>query len=517
MIQSRRLFFPALILLLVDRLVILIQFGFKYTGNDDSLFWIAAKDYAQGIFHEPFIYGQDYGYMLESFLAVPGVWFGIKPEYVFPIVTSLLAIAPFITFASWFRRNEKHAGALVMLLIPVLLSPAYAIETTITRGFVIGTGALALWPVFARLKSIRVKWFLQGFILLAAILLNPNSILAVFPVFIFSAAANVKNMRFWIFHLAGAIPVFTANYFAQHFYVTHPQNILHKLPDDSLEFHWNNFTKAVSQLHLHLDGLCPLWWKNGTPILLLFLIPLFYFVLKKQSAHFLALAITILLFFFSLGLNKIHDGSVSVFFSWSRMFLALPLTLAFFLALAIPEKISPRFLVLLEAGGIGFIILKGISLPDIAEFQSANRFKLLSPVEELPVHRVKTDAGKLYAYAKNANADLVVALEYDGYSMQQLWFNAGSVWYEDFPSTLIPAYERRTWRLQEEDTIVQKTILFLGGNEGWWEERMKENNRIKMLDHFSDTGFSPKMYLLEENDVALIPLLKEWGYAVRKH
>ena len=53
--------FPAILfLLLVDRFGLLWRFGFPFTDNDQVLFWMVTLDYAHGIFHEPFLYCQNY-------------------------------------------------------------------------------------------------------------------------------------------------------------------------------------------------------------------------------------------------------------------------------------------------------------------------------------------------------------------------------------------------------------------------------------------------------------------------
>ena len=57
--------------IILYKLYILEKFGFKYTDSDQSIMWLGAKDYSNGIFHEPRFYGQDYNTMLESLFSVP--------------------------------------------------------------------------------------------------------------------------------------------------------------------------------------------------------------------------------------------------------------------------------------------------------------------------------------------------------------------------------------------------------------------------------------------------------------
>src|SRR5690554_1879051 len=68
------------ILVFVNRFLILKLFNLEYVGSDDLIFWQAAVDYAQGIFHEPFFYGQDYNFALEAILAAPLINWGVPVD-----------------------------------------------------------------------------------------------------------------------------------------------------------------------------------------------------------------------------------------------------------------------------------------------------------------------------------------------------------------------------------------------------------------------------------------------------
>src|SRR5580658_11307929 len=131
------IFWAILLLLLGDRLLLLVRFGFQYTDNDQVVFWMGARDYAHGVFHEPCLYGQNYNYMLESFLAAPFFRLGIPCWYLLPVVTSALALAPFLALAFCFLKRDLLA-ACVFLALPILLPPQFGMLTTMSRGFVTG-------------------------------------------------------------------------------------------------------------------------------------------------------------------------------------------------------------------------------------------------------------------------------------------------------------------------------------------------------------------------------------------
>ena len=82
---SKAAFWVVVLLSVLDRCH-LLSITMGYASDDLTVVWMAARDYAQGIFHEPFFYGQDYGVMLEALLAAPFVRLGADPAVAVPVV-----------------------------------------------------------------------------------------------------------------------------------------------------------------------------------------------------------------------------------------------------------------------------------------------------------------------------------------------------------------------------------------------------------------------------------------------
>jgi len=74
--------------------------------------WHALKDFANGHFYEPRFYGQAYNTMLESLIAVPLFIAGIEANFALPIITSLLAIFPFVLISFFFYKKIKQARSI---------------------------------------------------------------------------------------------------------------------------------------------------------------------------------------------------------------------------------------------------------------------------------------------------------------------------------------------------------------------------------------------------------------------
>src|SRR5665213_583465 len=61
-------FWLIFIMAILDRVFRLARFGVRFTDSDQVILWMGAQDFARGIFHEPCVYGQNYGFMLEPLL-----------------------------------------------------------------------------------------------------------------------------------------------------------------------------------------------------------------------------------------------------------------------------------------------------------------------------------------------------------------------------------------------------------------------------------------------------------------
>ena len=63
--------------------------------DDQALMWYGTVHFAHGHFPEPCFFGQNYGSMLESLLAVPLYYLKCPLNYALPLITLLLSLVPF--------------------------------------------------------------------------------------------------------------------------------------------------------------------------------------------------------------------------------------------------------------------------------------------------------------------------------------------------------------------------------------------------------------------------------------
>ena len=86
------------------------------------------------------------------------------------------------------------------------------------------------------------------------------------------------------------------------------------------------------------------------------------------------------------------------------------------------------------------------------------------------------------------------------------FYNYGCVTCTDeFPSTLAPASERRTWRLLEDEKKKYRTVLVIDA------EKNRASESVKRLE------IDPSFYLIENNNKYTIDLLNSLGIWVRDY
>lgn len=504
-----RLFRFALLLLLADRLIVLLLFGFRYTGSDDVLLWNIANDYAQGIFHEPFMYRQNYNPALESLLAVPFLWLKIPPHIAFPLLTSVLALFPFITFAYWFKRKDNLHAGILLLLIPVFLPAHYAILTSLPRGFVTGIFLLGFYPLIDRIGILIVRRVMLGLLCTLALAVNPNALLLAVPLVLYDLFEKKKVLTGLAAMVAGALPVIALQYFALQFYETHPLYKLHQLSPDQLKFDPALLASAWDKRDLLFNGLMPLLPGLGWLLVLVF--PLIGYR-ASQRKNYTVMAGSLLVFTLvavSCAFPKIHDGSPAVFFHSSRMFIALPLAAVLLLVWLVPrevfaQRIDQRLLFVC-------VLLLGFRCFFVPEYVDKTMAAIsASPVHERRVSDMCEECDSVYAVAKREKAELIMAFYAPGFELDHAkYVDLGCVLYHpDLPQTIMPEYERRAWIEQreiKEPAVHERILLFSKGNK-------QLDSLSKQFPNIRRCCEKPVLYIIEKNDLKTLDVFFRYQY-----
>lgn len=480
------LFFFLLFLVIVLRIFVLTDFSFQYTDSDQAIMWQGLKDYSKGEFHEPRFYGQAYNSMLEAFLAVPLYKSGIPPYKALPVITTLLAIFPFILISLLVFLKRSPKLALLILSIPLVLPVEYSLITSLPRGFVTGifASSFACLGIFYP-KSKRV--FLSVFFAAAlGFSLNANSVLLSVPCLAYLFLENIRNKQFYIYAGIGGISGLAIHFFANYFYVTHPYNNTHEFP---LAFSFADLFASLPHLSWFFNDVTPLFWKAGILSLALFIILAFLFYRKKEYKKAAIVAFIPVLILLSLGVNKIHDGAASVYFSYSRMYLALPVLLAFSISLFSSATSSGYFYLCLVFPVSFFGYQVSILDNKIAATADPNVFNMVTVAE---TDKIIAECNALQTVCKEHQVELIVVAGHEHYN----FYNYGcATCTDEFPNTLAPTYERRTWRLLEDEKKVYHTVLVIDA------EKNRASEFVKRLE--IDSSF----YLIENNNKTTMELL----------
>lgn len=426
------LFISLLILVIAYRIFILINFGFIYTDSDQSVMWLGTADYAQGIFHEPCFYGQSYNTMLESLLAVPLYKMGIPLYMALPITTTLMTLFPFvfIAFLTFMKRSKKTG--LLILIIPMLLPIEYDLITSLSRGFVTGIAVVSL-SFFTLFRPYhRSSFFLFGLLMVVGFTVNSNSILLSFPCLLYLFSQNLKNKYFYIFTSIGVFLGSMFHFMIYVFYLTHPAYNIHKY---KLQISANYFKEGINHLDDLFNSVTPLFWHQGYLLLVFPLVLSLLFYRRKMVYESIITSIIPFMLLLTLFLSKIYDGSNFVFFSYARMYLAVPVLLVVMISW---HRVRSNVLIFLFVLLFGFSITHKVNNSHKSITKCINGNTVVSIIE---TKRLIAECEEINKLATGHQVGLVIINNHWFYDL----YNYGCpACMKEFPKTLRPGYERRT-------------------------------------------------------------------------
>lgn len=472
--------FPALVLLgLLDRLHLLLRFGSRYVGTDDSIIWQGASDYARLIFHEPYFYGQDYNPMLEALLAAPFIAMGLVHWFVLPTITCLLSLAPYWAFGAWHQRQGRHFYAAAFAAMPLLLSTEYAISTMITRGFVSGLAMLVFWPWVAGLSHQLRRSMAAGLVLSSAIFMNPNAAPLVVALGLSFLLEQRDKARALGGILLGTLPFAIASRAAQAWFKAHPDHVWHSLYDWRMIFHPEGMLEGAGNVGHLFHALGPWPIPGATWILAGVVVLLFLLVKLRDSSAVLALLAGCAVVVLSWGFAKVHDGEANAFYPIWRMFMALPLLLLWASTRSPASCISSKWplLFLLAWTAASFFnrsvhmartVLEGVAMApgQVLEQDLATLWKDAIVIKEL---------------CDEQDVDAIICLDRWRPGDSQFPAYLYPVLIQDLPPTYLPHKDRRQWQRATLGRGHGMRSLVLGGTAAQWERAVARAPTILTL------------------------------------
>lgn len=463
-------FIGVLSLVLFNRYLILRDFGFVYTDGDQTILWGMLSDYTSGIFNEPGFYGQAYNSGIEAMFAVPLYKCGIPAHRALPIVSTFMCIFPFVIIA-WFTFLKRSPfTSLIILSLPLLLPNEYGLITCMPRGFVPGL-------FFAGLSCLAVfypssKWWLSlsVFFAITGYVVNSSSIIVTLPCLLYLWLCNVKQKRYYLYSGIGLFCGALIYFGIKLFYASHPNYVVHTM---ELDYSFKRLAKSFSNLDIYFNFNTPVFHAQGYLVLFMFaFLAAFYYLIKKKSEALVCLFIPVFILI-TFGINKIHEGFDSIFFHYSRMFLSVPLALALCLSLFKPEGVSRIYLLWLIVP-VKFFFIARNSLPQTIE-------KRIKPgkreaVIVASVSRILGECFTLRELSRQYKVDLIIISFHFFYDQ----YNYGcAACMSEFPKTLRPAFERRVWRMLEDEHKIYSNVLVIDTSRDF----SAEFNGIKKVNY----------------------------------
>lgn len=111
----KSLFGLLMVCAVVSRTMLMKKWLIHYFDADQALMWNATVAYAHFMFPEPFFWGQAYGFMTESIVAVPLYWLHVPLNIALPVATIVTGIISYLFVALLLLKNgHPRAACLVM-------------------------------------------------------------------------------------------------------------------------------------------------------------------------------------------------------------------------------------------------------------------------------------------------------------------------------------------------------------------------------------------------------------------
>lgn len=495
-------------MVLIIKFLTLSEFCFQYTGSDDLIFWQSTMDYSNGIFHEPFFYGQNYNYAFESIISVPLVAIGVPVYIALPIMSSFVGIFPFFLFSIILFRKDYALNSYMFLLIPLTLPIEYDIITSITRGFTIGL-FFCSFLIFPLLNPSKKKSFIiLGLSVSTGYIMNPNSLIFSFPICLYLLFINYKKPLFYSLSIVSAIPALIIQYFSRQFYVHNPEYNVHSMWQ--LDFSFERMVDGFCHLDKFFRYLTPVLWL-GNWVVVFVIIILGIISMKTNWKKGLSILLCSLFIFILLGVNKINDDIGVIFLSSTRMFLAIPLLLGlaiFWTKKEFVNKKNWQLIILTIAISVFLVKISSYSSVINAHTQKEN----YGPVAIKKLSDLEKECSEIQQITSQYNIDLIVFIpnwEYNVPSME--FYNYGcSILEENLSSSVMNIYERRTWVFQQEKNSVRKNILLFNQNL----DKVEEYRKVVDCEIVSKT---PNILLIRNNNRNLTELSQIFDFQLKRN
>lgn len=484
------------VFLIVNQIRLFLSVNVNYIDNDQVVMWSGAKHFFDGLFYVPRYYGQDYNTMMEALFAVPFMYLTIPVYYAVPIATHLIFLTPYMFLIFYFLRKRKKEQALFVLAILLAMPIGYDIINSIPRGFVTGLFFSSFLVLSIDNPKSHKHIFLNVFLTYMGYLVNPNSVLLSCPVLLYLLLLNYKNVKYLYCFGIAILLVVPIDYLSGHFYKTHPGYVIYGF---SNHFSVDFFIDSISHINDRFAHIS-LFTEEQSAITCIILLLLGVYCFMKQKKWFISYLAFLFIIFLSFFSSKAQDGIVWPFFSYSRLYLGIPLFIIY-TVYVLPIRFSSWFFGLLITVFV-FSIYKQVHFNKaIAYHVDEKRWEHvnLTPLKEI----LQTlNIYKKFCEEQGAKNLLMV---------NPVWRDdiinyAGPAVYDDYPNTFKPSFERRSWRIEEEKKAIHNKLVIYTADYNFDKWILKKHPEIK-IKRLDDWG----CFLIYDNNLITVDFIKRIG------
>lgn len=491
-------FFLFIAIILLNRIWLFFTINYNCIDNDQPIMWLGAKHYSQGIFHEPRFYGQDYNTLMEALFAVPLIKMDVLVYFAVPIATHIIFLTPFLFTAIYLFIKKNKESSLAVLGILLCMPTGYDIMNSIPRGFVTGLFFTSLYVVSILNPKNWTFILVNTFLAYVGYLVNQNSVLVSAPFISYLFFINYKEKKYYIYSIIGFLLALPINYLLNHFYSEHPNYVMY--PANNV-FSFSFFKDAISHLDQRFAHISFFIEEKSFLMIMLFLL-IGIGLYKKNLKLFFSFLLFLLVIVVSFFSSKVSDGIVWPFYSYSRMYLGIPIALYLILigsSIDLKKSIYIFIPVILI-----FSVYKELNFNNSIEYHTQE--KMWGHVHLNTLDEIKI---ALETYKRICKEQQVT----DFIIINSVWHDdeinyAGPALFDDFPNTLKPSFERRTWRIEEEKSkIINRFIIYTADYD--FDKLAHEKYKNIDVTRLDDFG----LFLIKNNKLKTSMFLKQIGAA----
>ncbi len=475
--------------LLFWRFYVFFTYSVRYLDMDQASMWCGTVCFARGEFHEPCFWGQNYGTMFESLLAVPLYVLGWPLNYALPFVTLMLSLIPIVFCGVKAFVRGHYVSAFWILLLFGWTGWQVDVLCTAPRALICGFPVAFMGIELMNTHDKKGITFLGAFMLSYGFVMTETVIIFIFIFtgwYVYARLAEKKEVNIIeiICGYAAGVAVYVIK---KMFYIWHPEYNLH--PAAKMDFSYSVFKKNIfEELPSMLDG--GLVISNLVIIIAVIILITVYLVRRHKMIYALLLWFILLVNLPIMAMVRTLEAfSDSVLYGGLRQFLFLPYSILLLIFLYISEKKDDKgsndkkvkAMLLIPVIIILLLLQKKFLFDRELEAHNGGIREQAEGIQ-VAVEDALSVVEALDRLAKETDADVLVSADdrsYSTYVYDALYHEGGRIAYT-------PLKDKRTWvyeSLKETDNV--RLLIY---NEDTMECFLEDTGDKKVIDYLSDLG-----------------------------